>query len=361
MIEIIFIMVLVALCCSIVGTFLVLRGMSMMADAISHAALLGIILFFFVARDTQSPLLFFGAALAGVVTVITIELLVKTRLVANDASIGIVFPLFFSIAVILVSKYASKVHIDTDCILMGNVLWAHLNRTDFLGFNLPVAYVSMGILLLICLVLLAVFYKELKLISFDPIYAAVSGFTLWILHYGLMTLVSFVAVYAFDNVGSILVLSFMIAPPATAYFISKRLWHMIFGSIIFSTISSILGVVVAYEYNLSISGTAAAFSGLIFIIVAVCHKNGIVMKMIRKYKARQMVKMHLILMCIGDGCSPQKILDNLSELERKQLIDSLIQRGLIIKLVIEEKVAYELSPKGLELYNAMQNSSYNKA
>lgn len=122
---------------------------------------------------------------------------------------------------------------------------------------------------------------------------------------------------------------------------------MIFGSIIFSTISSILGVVVAYEYNLSISVQHFAFSGLIFIIVAVCHKKWYTYENDEKYKARPDGKNASFLILWGDGCSPQKILENLSELEGKQLIDSLIQRGLIIKLVIGEKVVYELSPKGL--------------
>ena len=116
-IEIQLIAILTAVACALPGVFLVLRRMAMMSDAISHTVLLGIVLGFFLVGDLASPLLIFGAALMGVVTVSLVALLERTRLVKEDAAIGLVFPALFSIAVILISRYAGNVHLDVDAVL----------------------------------------------------------------------------------------------------------------------------------------------------------------------------------------------------------------------------------------------------
>ena len=113
---------LIAICvassCSILGTFLVLKSMAMISDAITHTILLGIVVAFFMVHDLSSPLLIVGAGIVGVLTVYLIELLNSTRLMKEDSAIGVVFPLLFSIAVILISKYASNIHLDVDAVLL---------------------------------------------------------------------------------------------------------------------------------------------------------------------------------------------------------------------------------------------------
>jgi len=138
------VLLLTAAACAPLGVFLILRRLSMMADAISHTVLLGIVLAFFVTHDLGSPWLLFGAALMGVVTVSLVELLGKTRLVKYDDAIGVIFPLLFALAVILISKYAGNAHLDTDMVLMGEVIYAGLNTVGIGGVEIPAAALKMG-------------------------------------------------------------------------------------------------------------------------------------------------------------------------------------------------------------------------
>ncbi|MCB0293484.1 MAG: metal ABC transporter permease, partial [Calditrichaeota bacterium] len=119
---------IVAVACALPGVYLVLRRMAMMSDAISHTVLLGIVIAFFITKSITSPLLLIGAALMGVVTVSLVELLNRTKLVREDAAIGLVFPAIFSIAVILISRFAGDVHLDTDAVLLGELAFAPFNR-----------------------------------------------------------------------------------------------------------------------------------------------------------------------------------------------------------------------------------------
>ena len=193
--EIQIIAVIVAVACALPGTFLVLRKMSMMSDSITHTILLGIVLAFFVTHDLSSPFLILGAALMGVVTVWLTELLSRTRLLAEDAAIGVVFPLLFSIAIILITRYAGAVHLDTDSVLLGELAFAPFDRMIVGGVDIGAkAIYTTGVLLLINLAAITLFFKELKLATFDSMLAAVVGFSPALVHYGLMTLVSLTTV-----------------------------------------------------------------------------------------------------------------------------------------------------------------------
>ena len=143
-IEIQLIAAIIAVACALPGVFLVLRRMAMMSDAISHTVLLGIVLSFFLVQSLHSPLLILGAAAMGVVTVSLVELLGRTRLVKQDAAIGLVFPALFSIAVILISRFARGVHLDVDAVLLGELAFAPFDRLTFFGLDLPRSLVVMG-------------------------------------------------------------------------------------------------------------------------------------------------------------------------------------------------------------------------
>jgi manganese/zinc/iron transport system permease protein len=157
--EVQLIAVLVAAACALPGVFLVLRRMAMLSDAISHTVLLGIVLGYFITRDLASPLLFFGAAATGVLTVSLVELLNRTGLVKEDAAIGLIFPVLFSIAVILISRYAGNVHLDIDRVLLGELAFAPFDRLTVAGLDLPRALVVGTGVLLLNLLLLGLFYK----------------------------------------------------------------------------------------------------------------------------------------------------------------------------------------------------------
>ncbi len=264
-IEIQLIAAVVAAACALPGAFLVLRHMAMMSDAISHTVLLGIVLAFFVVGELGHPLLMLGAAVVGVLTVSLVELLNKTRLVKEDAAIGLVFPALFSLAIILISVYARNVHLDQHTVFQGDLAFAPFERAIVMGIDLgPRTLVVMGVILLLNLLLIGLFYKELKLATFDAGLAAALGFSPALIHYGLMGMVSVTAVGAFDAVGSILVIALMIVPPATAYLLTNRLPYLLALSVAVGMVGGISGYWVARTLDTNIGGAMVMMLGLLF-------------------------------------------------------------------------------------------------
>jgi manganese/zinc/iron transport system permease protein len=266
--EIILIAAVVAASCSLIGVFLVLRRMSLMSDAISHAILLGIVLMFFLIESTASLPMIVAATLTGVLTVTLVEFLFRTRLVKEDAAIGIVFPALFSIGVILISRYASNVHLDIDAVLLGELVFAPFDRLVVGGLDLgPKALWLAGTVGVINLLFVVVFFKELKLATFDAGLAAALGFSPLLIHYALMTLVSVTAVSSFEAVGSILVVALMITPPAAAYLLTDRLPVMLGLSVGLAVLSAVAGYFLARLLDASIAGSMATMTGVIFTLV----------------------------------------------------------------------------------------------
>ena len=268
--DIQFIAIVTAVACALPGVFLVLRRMTLMSDAISHAILPGIVLAFFLTESLSSPLLILAAAGTGVLTVVFVELLQRTKLVREDAAIGLTFPALFSIGVILISKFAGNVHLDMDVVLLGELAYAPLNRLNIFGYDLgPISLYVMGTILLLNFAFILLFYKELKLVTFDVSLAAALGFAPTLIHYGLMTLVSVTTVGAFDAVGSVLVVALIAGPSATAYLITNRLSLMLVLSAVIGSVNAVSGYWLAYLFDVSIAGAIATMTlhvfGLVFL------------------------------------------------------------------------------------------------
>jgi len=303
----------IAIAGALLGTFLLLRGMSLTSDAISHTVLLGIVVAFLLMTtvfgmepDLSSPLLIVGAALAGVATVVLTELIYRSGLVKQDAALGLAFPLLFAISIILISIYADDVHLDDDSVMVGEIgiAWANTNSHCLdncvsvtiapedelanitrqctncreLGISprdegaifteictncgtyspaqawqaglideepvlvfFPEAITVTLVMMIASILFVVLFFKELKLASFDEALAKALGLRPQVLHYALMVLVSLVAVGAFDAVGSILVIAFFIVPPATAYLLTDRLSVMLLLSAIIGSMGAFFG------------------------------------------------------------------------------------------------------------------------
>lgn len=266
-IQIILIAALTAVTCAIPGVFLVLRRMALMSDAISHSILLGIVLGFFLVEDLASPALIIGAGLTGLLMTMLVEVLNKTQLVKADASIGLVFPALFSIGVILINLYAGNVHLDIDAVLLGELVFAPFNTLIVAGVDIgPKALYVMLALLVVNGVFITVFYKELKLSTFDAGLAATFGFYPAVMHYVFMGVVSITAVGAFDTVGSILVVALMIAPPCAAYLLTDSLVRMLAYSAGIGIVSAVSGFLIANALDSSISGCMATMTGVCFLL-----------------------------------------------------------------------------------------------
>ena len=259
---------LVAIACAIPGTFLVLRKMAMISDAISHSILPGIVIGFFITQDLNSPLLILLAAMTGVLTVILVEKIQQTKLVKEDTAIGLVFPALFSIGVIMIAKYANDVHLDIDAVLLGELAFTPFDRLYYNDIDLgPKSMWVIGSILVVTLTLLFAFYKELKMSTFDAGLATSLGFSPVILHYGLMSIASITTVGAFDAVGAILVVALMIAPAASAYQLTTNLTKMITLACFFGVFSAIAGYWSANYLDASIAGSIATMLGIVFLLV----------------------------------------------------------------------------------------------
>lgn len=266
-IEIQLIAIFVSIACGLIGSFLVLKKMSMMTDSITHTILLGIVIAYFVVKDLNSPWLIIGASLTGLFTVFVTQKLSQKDTVSEESAIGLVFPFLFSIAVILISKYSKNAHIDIDSVLLGEIAFAPFNRLVLFGVDVGAkALYSSGLILLLNLLYIKAFFKEIKLSIFDPILAVLVGISPVLINYSLMAMVSVTTVVAFESVGSILVVAFMIGPAITAYMVTEDLKLMLLLSCVFSVCSAVLGLQLALIFDVSIAGCMAVMVGIVFLV-----------------------------------------------------------------------------------------------
>ena len=303
--EIALIAIIVSILCSLPGIFLILRNMAMISDSITHTILLGIVLGFFATHDLSSPFLLVGATLVGVLTVWLTEFINKTRLVSQESAIGIVFPLLFSFAVILITNYAGSVHLDTDSVLLGELAFAPFDRLTIFGFSIAKSLVMAITLLCINGSILFIFRKEMIISTFDPVIAKLMGFTPTLLHYGLMTMVSISAVGAFEAVGSVLVVAFMVGPPLSAYLLTYKIQTMCIYTMLICTVTSIVGYIFAILLDISIAGSIATWIGICFIIILIVSpKKGILTNIRNRQKQKRYYLQSIVLVHIYHHMSP---------------------------------------------------------
>lgn len=339
-IEIIMIACLVATAAAIPGVFLILRKVAMMSDAISHSVLLGIVIMFFIVKDIHSPLLIIAAAVTGLITVGITEALIKTNRVKKDAAIGLIFPAFFAAAIILINLFVSDIHIDQDSVLLGEIAFAPFNRLIIKGVDLgPIAMWIMSCILFLNCTFIGLFYKELKLSTFDTNLATSFGFSPLLLNYGLMSCVSITAVGAFDTVGAILIVALMITPPATAYLLTNRLSKMIQLSVLIGCGSSILGYFLAIIVDGSIAGGMCSIAGVIFILALLfSNKHGLLLKYYTYKKQKVEFSATLLTVQLFDH-------ENTKKESFENSYNNLIQHMEWSKKRSEKVIGYALSNK----------------
>lgn len=279
---------LVGLSCGLIGVLLILRRMAMMADAISHTVLLGIVCAYLITRELTGIHMLIGAVIAGLITAIVIQWL-HTRGVQQEASIGIVFTTLFAIGVILIATKVGNAHLDVKHTLMGEITFIPWERVEvpLLG-SIPEAVVLLTAVLVVVLFVIIAFYKEWKITSFDPALAASLGIPVILMHYLFMSLVSLTTVAAFDAVGAIMVVAMLITPAAAAYLWTDRLSFLFLLSSIFGILSAFIGYYMAVWLDTSISGAMAFSTGIIFMISFLgSPKYGVLAKFITRRKPNQ--------------------------------------------------------------------------
>ncbi|HLB59795.1 MAG TPA: metal ABC transporter permease, partial [Bdellovibrionota bacterium] len=288
---------LVGASCALVGSFLVLRKMSLIGDAISHSVLPGIAFAFFISQSRATIPMFLGAGALGILTVFLIESLFRTKRMGSDASIGIVFPALFALGVILISKYAAQVDLDLDCVLYGEIAYTPWDILIVAGRSVgPKALWVVGSVTILNLLFVILFYKELKISTFDPALAFAIGFSPTLIHYLLMIMVSLTTVASFESVGAILVVAMLIVPASAAYLLTDRLGVMILLSVIIGMGSAIGGYQIAHRFDASIAGAMAGVAGLIFLFCWLFSpRYGILAKLIFHRRMERRVAQRLLL------------------------------------------------------------------
>lgn len=257
--------IVAAMACALVGNFLVLRRLSLMGDAISHAVLPGIIVAFFIVGSLESPLFFIFSLIFAILMTMLIQWVSEHIQVSKESIIGIVFTFLFAFGVILLVRFADQIHLDQDAVLFGHVEFSAWNRLVVAGVDMgPRSLWTMGSVFLANLMAILLFWKELKISSFDPVLSASLGYSPKKMHYLVMILTAITVVAAFEAVGVILVVALLTVPAATAYFLSERLGVMVFLSLVFAVLSSSLGFLLATQLDVSIAGSIAMISGIIF-------------------------------------------------------------------------------------------------
>ena len=231
-----------------VGCFIILRGMSLMGDAISHAVLPGVALSFILGIN-----FFVGAIFFGLLASVLITYIQGNSIIKSDTAIGITFSSFLALGVILIGVANSST--DLFHILFGNIL-----AVQDLDMWITIA---VGLLVLLIIFL---FFKQLLITSFDPLLAQAMGMPVRFYHYLLMILLTLVSVTAMQSVGTILIVAMLITPAATAYLYANSLKTMIFLSSGLGALSSLIGLFIGYTYNLAVGSSIVLTSAAIFAI-----------------------------------------------------------------------------------------------
>lgn len=278
--------VLASVACALPGNFLILRRQALIGDAISHVVLPGIVVAFLLTGVVAAVPMLLGAAGAAVVAVVLIEAIKRLGRIEPGAAMGVTFTTLFAGGVLLLEQSdTSEVHLDVEHALMGNLeslVW--LRATDWSSLldpwalaGLPEELPRIAVACFAVIVLTLVFWRWLKISTFDEGFAQTLGLPVAAIGMGLVVTAAVAAVAAFDAVGSIIVIAMFICPPAAARLMTNGLERQVWWSVLFAVISAVLGYVLAgygplwlgAENAVSAAGMIATVSGLILALACV--------------------------------------------------------------------------------------------
>jgi manganese/zinc/iron transport system permease protein len=268
--------------CAILGCYLVLRRMSLLGDAISHAVLPGIVLGYLFSGSLVGLPIFLGALAVGVLTSVLTQGISSLGRVPEDTSLGVVFTSLFAVGVVLVSIFGRNVDLDIDCVLSGLIDFAGVDLVRVLGWEVSRPLVTLVPALVVTLALVLLLWKEFKIVSFDPALAAAMGLRVMFIHYLLMTMVAGVVVASFEAVGSILVVAMLIVPAASAALLTDRLGWMMAWAVALGASAAVFGYLLAVMLATSVAGMMAAMTGVQFAAaVFLAPRQGLVSRWVR--------------------------------------------------------------------------------
>ena len=284
--------------CAVLGCFLVLRRMSLLGDAISHAILPGLAIAFLISGTLSGIPMFLGALSFGLLTAFLTQALSRYGGVSEDAGMGIVFTSLFAVGVVVIKQFADRVHLDADCVLYGLIEFVTFDTVVYAGIEIPRALLTQVPVLCVTVLFIIAFWKELKISSFDSQLSSAMGIHSGLIHYLLMAMVASVTVSAFQAVGSILVIAMLIVPGATAHLLTDRLDRMLLWSAVVGILSAVLGYMGAVWLNTSVAGMMAVVAGMLFTLaVFAAPRHGILSRTVGNLRiALQIVSEDIVAM-----------------------------------------------------------------
>lgn len=288
--------VLCATSTALLGNFLVLRRMSMLGDAVSHAVLPGLVAAFLISHSRSSLAMFVGAVIVGVLTAMFTEWIRRFGRVEESAAMGVVFTSLFALGLVMIVQ-ADHVDLDADCVLYGAIDLTPMFTFNIGAYEVPQAAVVLSVVTLINAAFVLVCYKELKISSFDPSLAHSQGVRPAWMHYALMVLVAVTTVACFESVGNILVVAMLVVPPSAAFLLTHRLGLMIVLSVVIGAAGAILGHVGAFAipraFGMPSTSTAGmmsvALGGLFVLALLFAPQQGLVSRSIRRFVLSQQI------------------------------------------------------------------------
>jgi ABC-type Mn2+/Zn2+ transport system permease subunit len=242
--------VLVGAICALVGTYVVLRGLAFVGDALAHAAFPGVVIAYLLKGN-----IYVGATIFALATALAIGLVSRRGRVSYDTAIGILFAGAFALGVLLMSTIHGYT-VDLFSFLFGNVL----------GISTP-DLLLVGILGAIVVLTIILFYKELLLLSFDPTVAEAMGYPVQALNYLLLGLIALTIVISIQAVGIILVVALLVTPSATAYLLTERFFRMMILGVVLAALAAVIGLYLSYYLNLASGAAIVLVSTCLFFLV----------------------------------------------------------------------------------------------
>jgi manganese/zinc/iron transport system permease protein len=340
--------VLCAVSASLVGNFLVLRRMSLLGDAISHAVLPGLAAAFFLTGERSSLPMFVGAVAVGLATAFLTEWVHRFGEVDEGASLGVVFTSLFAVGLVMIVQAADHVDLDPGCVLYGAIELTPLDTWDVLGWQVPRVVVTLATVALVNLLYVTLFFKELKISAFDPGLATTSGFNASLMHYSLTTLVAVTAVASFESVGNILVVAMLVTPPATARLLTDRLSTMIWLGALIAAASAVLGHVAAVEAPAWFGFGSTTTAGMMAVAVGLFFTAALFLSPRQGVVVRAWRRARLSLRILGEDVlgvlyrADEKAAGSLTPMNVTELRGHLLCKSLPLWIVL-----WELDRRGL--------------
>lgn len=327
--------------CAVVGTLLVVRRLSLLGDAISHAVLPGIVVAVLLGGRPGDLSVLVGATVAALVTVALTRFFQRQGGLAEDAGTGVAFTTLFAIGVLLVTISGSRIDLDPGCILYGILELVPFDMVDVAGWELPRAFVTAAAVLVVLVIGLACTWRWQIFTAFDPDAARAAGIPTMAVTVGLLVGVSLATVAGFEAVGAILVVAMLVVPAAAAERLAQRLHYVMVLAVLLAITGAVAGYFMAWHFNTSAAGMIAVVLGIEYsVAIFIAPQDGLLARGVTRlayaWRVRCEDRLAALWRAEEAGLSPTAA-----------VIDGLSLRWLQVQGRVRfERPGYRLTPQG---------------